>query len=328
MTNSDQLAAVEAANGPAVRRSVAAAARLVELWQTLKMNFAVLMSVPPAEPGWLGRLEAAAEHLRHHASLDQDVALYMLLQTAAHDVDHYSAHHSMLCALVVDLCAVRLDWPAEEIDALFHAALTMNLGMRALQDEMARQTGGPTKHQRQCVAEHPAKGVGLLQAAGVTDALWLDTVRRHHRPIEEGESGDTLQPSQRLAQLLQRVDVFTAKLSRRRSREGISATVAAREVCLDDTGRPDPIGAMLLRVLGLYPPGSYVRLAGGEFAVVTRRGAKAHEPIVACLRGADGMAMTRPLPRDSSDPRYGVRRGALASDLNYVLNHARVLGSL
>jgi hypothetical protein len=88
----------------------------------------------------------------------------------------------------------------------------------------------------------------------------------HGRASCAGQVGlrQVLTPVQRLAQLLQRIDVFTAKLSRRRTRPGSNATVEARDACLDPSGLPDATGATMLRVLGLYPPGSFVRLASGE----------------------------------------------------------------
>jgi len=82
-----------------------------------------------------------------------------------------------------------------------------------------------------------------------------------------------------------------------------------------------------LRMLGLYPPGSYVRLASQEVAVVIRRGAKAHTPIVACVRRADATMCARPLVRDTSDVRFAVQRGLLSSDVRISLNQDWVLAA-
>ena len=299
--------------------------RLVEPWQTLKMNVAMHLSAPQKDAAWLDRLKPLSLRVRQLAMLDADVAVYMMLQTAMNDVDHYSAHHAMFCAVVIDLCAGWFEWPDTETEALFHAALTMNLSMLALQDVLTKQEGALSTEQKRRVDEHPAQSAELLRAAGVTDDLWLETVRRHHRPVRDSEADAALQPAQRLAQLLQRVDVFTAKLSRRKTREAASPAVAARDACLDSSGLPDAIGATMLRVLGLYPPGSYVRLATGELAVVTRRGAKAHTPEVVCVRKPDDSVMTRLLVRDTADPQYAVQRGLRSRDLKIVLNHEKVL---
>ncbi len=53
--------------------------------------------------------------------------------------------------------------------------------------------------------------------------------------------------------------------------------------------------------MGLYPPGSYVRLAGGERGVVVRRGAKANAPKVLVLVGRQGLPLGEPALRDTAD---------------------------
>jgi hypothetical protein len=310
---------------PAARPPVSAR-RLVESWQDAKMTFAVLLAAFHADASWLARLETVSERVLSLLEQDADVALYMLQQTATNEIERYSAHHALFCAVVAHLCSGWFDAPAQERRSLFAAALTMNLGMQSMQDAMARQAGELSPDQRRRIDEHPAIGVEMLRSAGVTEALWLDVVARHHQPIAAGECADPLLDAQRLAELLHRIDVFTAKLSRRRVRAAASATVAARHACLDASGHPDAIGATLLRVLGLYPPGSYVRLANGELAVVVRRGAKAHAPVVASLRRPDGTPYSQAVRRDTSERSFAVQRAVVSGELKMVLNHERILG--
>lgn len=305
--------------------SPGAAQRLVDAWQDLKMNFAVHIAAFRPEPAWIERLEGHSERIRTLMAQDADAALYMLLQTATAEVEHYSAHHAMFCAVVSHLCSGWLDWEVEERKSLFAAALTMNIGMHALQDAMARQTSQPSKDQVKRIEEHPAASADMLASAGVKDECWLEVVRRHHDPSGGKPPEEPPPVPQRLAELLHRIDVFTAKLSRRQSRQGTSATVAARDACLNAQGHPDEIGATVLRILGLYPPGSCVRLLNGEMGVVIRRGAKAHTPIVAALRRADSSPFVRPARRDTSDKACGVQRAVLQSDLKLVINHERAL---
>jgi len=255
------------------------------------------------------------------------VALYMMLQTATNDADNYSTNHALFCAVVADLCAAYFGWPEAEAVAVQNAALTMNVAMLLMQNSLAQQSDSLSPAQKLGIEDHPSKGVELLKTAGVDDALWLEIVRRHHRPVDEGESCDPLTPPQRLAQLLQRIDVFTAKLSKRKTRAGSTATVAARDACLDTSGLPDATGATMLRVLGLYPPGSFVRLTSGEIGVVVRRGDKAHTPVVACVRRRDGGLISQPIVRDTSSRLHGVQRSLSADEARIRLDHERVVGA-
>ena len=310
------------------RAGASARSARVDDWMALQRSFAFALG--PADPpaAWLGRFRKAADRVRELSSQDPDTALYMMLQAATHDWAQYSANHALFCGVVADLCAAQSGWTDDEAAALVHAALTMNIGMRVVQDELAQQIGALSDDQRKLIEDHPQVAVDLLQAAGVTDAVWLEIVRRHHRPVDDGEAGNTSSAPQRLAQLLHRIDVFTAKLSKRKTRPGSSASVAARDACLDASGLPDETGTILLRVLGLYPPGSFVRLASGEIGVVIRRGAKAHTPQVACVRDADGSSIATPMLRETANPGHAIKRSLSANDVRMRLAHAKVVSAL
>lgn len=299
----------------------------VDSWLGIKKSFAFALAADDYEAGWLDRLSKAAKRIRELTALDPDTALYMMLQTATNETDNYSAHHAMFCGVVADLCTAYFEWPEAEAVAVHNAALTMNVGMLLMQNAMSQQVAPLSSAQRLRVEDHASRGVEHLKAAGVDDTLWLEVVRRHHRPVDEGESCDPLTPPQRLAQLLQRIDVFTAKLSKRKTRPGSTATVAARDACLDASGLPDATGATMLRVLGLYPPGSFVCLANGEIGVVVKRGEKAHTPIVACVRRADGGVISQPMLRDTGSRLHAVQRSLSADDAKIRLDHERALGA-
>jgi hypothetical protein len=63
---------------------------------------------------------------------------------------------------------------------------------------------------------------------------------------------------------------------------------------------------MLIRELGIYPPGSFVKLANDEIAVVLARRDKPSEPQVAALRKADGPAYAEVLLRETSHAAYKI----------------------
>ncbi len=298
----------------------------IESWDGAVMQAAALLRETKPDAAWLTSLDGTAQRMRALAQCDPDTALYLLLQKAGSETHHYSAEHAMLCAVVCELCAAWFEWPAEEIDALVRAALTMNLAMSAVQDALARQTGRPSKAQSQEVDQHAARSAAMLAEAGVTDALWLDVVRQHHSTVPEADD-QPLSAALRLVRLLHRVDIYTAKLSRRASRDTAKPLLAARDACLDHAGLPDATGATILRVLGLFPPGSFVLLASGETGVVVRRGAKAHTPIVALLRRANGATFVRPVCRDTAEGLHSVLRGLSVGAVRLRLDHERVLGA-
>src|SRR5665811_466599 len=78
---------------------------------------------------------------------DTDVGLYLLFQLATNSPVGYSASHALVSAVLCHLIAVELKLPQGERDSLVHAALTMNMAMTTLQDELAGQLERPDPAQ-------------------------------------------------------------------------------------------------------------------------------------------------------------------------------------
>lgn len=289
----------------------------------LQRSIAQLTVEGPKTPVWTGELEAVATRILALVDRDRDAALYFLAQDAQRNLGAYSSRHALFCSVVALLCCRELGWPPEETRLLVLASLTMNLGMVALQNELSFRDRTPTVDQRRAVENHPAVSVECLREAGVDDPLWLEIVARHHQDVPADTALADLDPACRLAALLHRADVFTAKLSARQTRAAMAATAAARDACLGPDGRPDELGASVIKALGIYPPGSYVKLVSGEIAVVKRRGARANEPLVLSLVGRDGKLLAPPIARHTGQAEHAVRSTARPIDTRLIAGHLR-----
>jgi len=303
-----------------------AAARLAadathEHWSRMRRLLGLSLASDPIDKDGVARVVELAQAVRQAVREDPDAALYLLLQWAGEDLRGYSASHGLACAAIADLAARHLGAGEEACESLVSAALTMNVSIGPLQDRLAVQASPPCAEQRQRLADHPARSADILAAAGVTDALWLEIVRRHH----DATPVDASAPGAWLADLLRRIDIYAAKLGRRVSRHATTTTAAAKGACLDVDGAPDAIGATLLRVVGLYPPGTWVQLRSGEVAVVRRRGAKAHTPMVLSVRRDDGSLLHQPSGRDTAAAPDAIVRAMRTVDCNVRLDHTRML---
>lgn len=274
---------------------------------------------------WRAELDQLADQLLQMTLAAPDAMLYLASETATRQFDRYSSRHALHAAVVAGLCAATLQWPAEERRVLVLAALTMNVGMTTLQNELMHRERTPTLDQRALIDRHPQVGRAMLAERGVADALWLDVVALHHGPDPADADLGALSPAQRLARLLRRVDVYTAKLSSRRVRAALPATHAARDACLGPDGRPDTIGAAMIRTLGIYPPGSMVQLADGRIAMVVRRGTRAHQPLVVVIADARRRALLPEAALQTSDAGSEVKAAARSDDVKVALNHERIL---
>lgn len=267
-----------------------------EAWSDLLLRtHTLLREAQPAD--FRARLaqirDAALKRLHAHP----DATLMLHVFESSQEYADYSARHALLTLLLCELIARQLKLAPALCEALQGAALTMNYGAGDAHDRIASQSGPATAAQRQALTTHGDRAADRLAEAGITDPVWLTAVRLHHdagpgplAPRSEGEM---------LARLLRRIDIFGARLSPRRSRQAMSGAAAARAVFLDELGQPDEAGAALIKVVGLYPPGSIVRLANGEVGIVFKRGFSANEPLVAALIGKSGSPLSNPVPRDT-----------------------------
>ncbi|HJW11821.1 MAG TPA: phosphohydrolase, partial [Albitalea sp.] len=143
--------------------------------------------------------------------------------------------------------------------------------------------------------------------------LWLKAVRQHHEapagPLSE------LAPELQIARLVQRADIFAARLSPRKLRASLSATAAAKTAYFDEREQPDEAGAAIIKAVGIYPPGSFVRLVSGEVAIVLCRGKLANQPTVASIVDADHMPYGMPRPRHTEIASHRVVTGVAPHDV-------------
>ena len=223
-----------------------------------------------------------------------DLLLYLALRSVRDPGVHFGALHALHAAVVCALMAARLGWDAARRDRLVCATLTMNLSIIELQSRLAGSTQPPTPAQRELLDSHAVDTVAMLRQAGLDDEDWLRIVAQHHAP-PPGQPDEGVCEE---AQVLRLVDAYTLRIAERPDTIVASPALAARDLFAHHA--KDPLALMLLKCLGVYPPGCHVKLASGEIAVVLRHGATANAPLVACLTNRRGDALQTPIRRDTS----------------------------
>jgi HD-GYP domain-containing protein (c-di-GMP phosphodiesterase class II) len=300
-------------------------------------------STPSELPDWLDLQEQASSLLRdHHPAqfveridrlqyqLDRhtrrnpDGTLFALIQLSATELRMYSATHAMLVSVMCGLAARDvLNWPEEAQDLVCKAALTMNISMTDMQDRLASQMDAPSLAQRHQIDGHAARSAELLTERGVTVSGWLEAVRDHHTHQCGPLASKT--PGQRMARLIQRADMFAARLAPRAARVPTSPAAAMQATYFDENRQIDEAGAALIKAAGIYQPGSFVRLATNEIAVVIRRGANTTTPRVAVLVNRDGIATSEHVVRETGLRDYRIVSSVAHRDVKVSLNLERFL---
>ena len=169
----------------------------------------------------------------------------------------------------------------------------------------------------------PSWRQALLRSLGVADADWLEAVRCHHHRGPGPLAKKT--PAQQMARLLQRADIFGARMAPRAARWPMPVTAAMQASYYDEEHQVDEAGAALVKTLGVYPPGAFVRLASQEVGVVIRRGTTATTPRVAVVTNREGMPTGEPIPRDTGMPPWKVTGVVAFKDVRVKLSLERLL---
>jgi len=298
---------------------------LLGQWADLESGLGILLGHPASAQEFEARIYQYDRWMQDLIQRDTDVALYLLFQLAAQSPVGYSASHALVCAVLCHLVAPEFELTQHERNSLVRAALTMNIAMTALQDELATQRGSPTPKQKVAIQTHSAEGAQMLGKLGISNELWLDIIHLHHQ--DEKLSGDIqdLAPSLRLAHVLNVVDRYAAMISPRQSREGRSATESAQSIIQGDATHDNRVGQTLVRVVGLCPPGTFVRLDDDEVAVVMRRSKQANLPDVAIVLNSQGQQVRPPALHHTADGRPHIVGAVPASAIQERINHHVIL---
>ena len=322
----------------ALRKRVVDDERIDWLDLQVQTNYLLRDSNPETFQSRLVRID---DILSEQTQSNPDGTLFALIHLSATETQLYSATHAMLVSAMCSLASREVLGWSESIDAIVRrVALTMNVCMTDLQDKLALQVEPPTPEQRAAIDNHPKGSGDLLRTLGVGDPLWLEAVRYHHklpgplldktpaqrmaRLVQRADMLDKT-PAQRMARLVQRADMFAARLAPRASRVPISPAAAMQACYFDENRQVDEAGAALIKAVGIYQPGSFVRLATDEVGVVVRRGQNTSTPRVAVVVNRSGMPTGEPIVRDTSAREHRIVASVPHREVKVKINLERML---
>jgi HD-GYP domain-containing protein (c-di-GMP phosphodiesterase class II) len=278
---------------------------------------------------WVEQFQALRARMLQRWEDEPRASLIVLMHGVIAQSNDYSVRHALACGLLCWLASPCLGIQGKERDSLVNAALTMNFGMTELHDMLALQASPPTPTQRTQIQTHPKLSAQKLTQGGVEDPLWLLLVRMHHQRDAQALSihpnGKPLPFKWELAQMLQATDAFVAQLSPRASRDSLLPQAAVRNVVLEDNKALSQGAAAIIKVTGLYPPGTYVRLVNEETAIVLEAGARPEHPQVAVVQRRDGTTVNERAVRDTSVETYKVTQALPYSSVRVRVDLPKLL---
>ncbi|MBT9455376.1 MAG: hypothetical protein IV097_02025 [Burkholderiaceae bacterium] len=270
-----------------------------------------LLSLPSAQsagasPPLAQPIQALAADIQKLCRLDADAVL------GAVHLDHavrYGVMHPVHRAIVCEMLARRKAVPEDERLQIVAAALSADISMIKLQDELARQKEQLQPQQRLALHQHPLESLKLLTVQGVVNKTWLTAVVQHHEACNgKGyPSGVAAGGISQGARILKLADMYTALIAPRAQRAGAISKVAMRELYLKRGEEVDEeLALLLIKELGVFPPGAFVKLYSGELAIVTRRTDNPKAPAAKAVVGPRGAPYERPAPRKTEIREYEI----------------------
>jgi len=292
-----------------------------ELIEDVYFQLTVLCNQKSFKSNFSSKISELCGKIQRACQVNEDASLGTILLSKNFT---YSIAHQIHCAIVSEILSKFLNHPSLKQQSLLSAALTMNIAMIELQNMLFNHKGRLSADLKRQVQSHPQTGVELLRAYGVTDEIWLTTILQHHECMDgsgypQGLRGKDIDYNARILTL---ADVYCVKLFSRAYRLPLSPDVAARKIitgpnkqCFDQD-----LAEVFVKEIGIFHPGSYVRLINGEVAVVTHRGEKIHHPIVHSVLKADGVPFAMPVKRDCSEEKYAIINSIPPQDIHIEIN--------
>ncbi len=223
----------------------------------------------------------------------------------------YTQIHPVLCALLTELLLRKKTVPNSVRQTVVAAALTQNVGMMALQEQLTRQPGSLSTEQKQAIHQHPVNSAMILRRHGITDKDWLQAVEQHHeKPDGSGyPAGLRDQDINLFARVLSLSDLYSAMVLPRKYRDGFFVKKALREIFLQRGASVDAgLAEALIKEIGVYPPGCFVRLANGDIAIVIHQcQRKVNKPIVLPVVSSGGVVYQKTARKNTArEEAYGI----------------------
>lgn len=203
------------------------------------------------------------------ASVQRQPAALINLARIKSEGDCLYAHAVAVGVLMVAL-AHHLGWEEEACRDCGLAGMLQDLGMSELPPEMLDQPAHLSPAQFRQVREHVGRGHLLLLRSGMEEGLWMQAALQHHERCDGsgypgGLLAEQIAPVARMGAIC---DVYDALTSERAHRpawtpvQALAAMAAAR-------GQFDrSLLAAFIKLVGVYPVGTLVRLASQRLALV------------------------------------------------------------
>ena len=185
--------------------------------------------------------------------------------------DDYTYLHSVAVAALMMALGRRLGFSGAELTELGLAGLLHDIGKVGIPDATLNKPGRLEPLEWASVRQHPEIGWDILRRESAASPVALDVCLHHHEKIDGSGYPHTLggEAISRVARMGAICDVYDAITSDRPYKRGWEPAEAIRRMAEWQEGHFDrAIFHAFVKLIGIYPTGTIVRLASDRLAIV------------------------------------------------------------
>ena len=273
----------------------------------LQVLEATLKAITEGDPAARKRLLGLTRMIEQTCAESPDASLALI---HLYSISPSILEQTLFYAILSQFIGRQFGLEENRISVLTSAALTANLALVPVADQLNASNKLLTADQRTVIRRHPQRSIQALEAAGINNTLMNTIIAQHHEQADgsgypHGLSGTEIRPEAEILALCER---YVAMITKRAYRPRMNTADARRLIATLADGKFRPaIPRALLRVLGDYPPGILVRLDNNEVGVVTGRQTGTRGPFVKAIFGPRGNRYNGTFERDTSILKFNIR---------------------
>jgi len=201
-------------------------------------------------------------------SSENDALMHLIRYQQAGSQDMY--FHTLNVAFVAMMLANELKCTAVQLKAIGTAALFHDVGKVNIPASIIKKTTPLSKAERNIYELHPSHGVEIGHKAGLDKSV-LRVIADHHEFVDgsgfpQGLTGNKLSLLTRIITVANEYDNLCNHID---SAQSLTPHEALANMFSQRRSQFEPgIIAMLVKCLGIYPPGTLVRLSDNSFGLV------------------------------------------------------------
>ncbi|QSX35880.1 HD-GYP domain-containing protein [Shewanella sedimentimangrovi] len=188
--------------------------------------------------------------------------------------------HGISVAVLSLMIAKALDLPKKDMRDMALGALLHDIGKLKVPDIIRRKRTGLTPTETRFMQQHPNFGYEMLSRSGLFPPEVLQVVKHHHEYIDGSGFPDGLKGKKIpiITQIVSLANDFDSQLS---SQKLISPQLALGYLFKNHSDKhAETLISVLVKVLGIYPPGTLVRLSDGSVGKVMMTTKEVRQPQV------------------------------------------------